>query len=294
MADNVTLNAGTGGPVMSTDDVGGGVQVQRVKVQFGVDGTGTDVSSTDPLPTKTQGDAAHDAAASGNPLLLGAYAKAAAPTNVSADADVARLWATLNGALCVNVTAAGALIPGDATNGLDVDVIRLGGSDVAHDAADAGSPHKVGFKASNALPTAVANADRANGISDLWGRQLTGHIDPAMQVTKGVNYTSTQTGAVIWDPTSGKKIAITSVVVGTYGTTAARFILWFGDNADSTYTAGTDQLLLAASFAPSATSKPGLVFTPAVPVFCTTADRELHITTDAGMSVDITVNGYEW
>ena len=166
--------------------------------------------------------------------------------------------------------------------------------DVAHDAADSGNPVKVGARAINAFPTAVANNDRTNNIADLFGRLLTSHIDPAQQVHKNANYTSTQTGAVVWDPTAGKKIAITSVVIGSYGTTAGRLIMWFGDAADTTYTAGTDQLLLAASYAPSTTAKPGTVFTPSVPVFCTTADRELHVTTDAAMSVDISVEGYEW
>ena len=49
MADNTTLNTGTGGDVMSTDDLGA-VKVQRVKVQFGVDGTAADVASFNPLP----------------------------------------------------------------------------------------------------------------------------------------------------------------------------------------------------------------------------------------------------
>ena len=71
------------------------------------------------------GDAAHDAAAAGNPVLIGGYASAAAPSNVSADADVVRAWHLRNGAYAVNITAAGALIPGDATNGLDVDVTRM-------------------------------------------------------------------------------------------------------------------------------------------------------------------------
>ena len=56
--------------------------------------------------------------------------------------------------------------------------------DVAHDAADSGNPVKIGGRAANALPTAVANADRANAITDLFGRQLTAHIDPAMAVHK--------------------------------------------------------------------------------------------------------------
>lgn len=49
MADNVNVTAGTG-TIIATDDVGGGVQVQRVKATFGVDGTATDVSATNPLP----------------------------------------------------------------------------------------------------------------------------------------------------------------------------------------------------------------------------------------------------
>jgi hypothetical protein len=165
---------------------------------------------------------------------------------------------------------------------------------IAHGTADAGNPVKIGAYAANALPTAEANADRVNALADLFGRLLTSHIDPAMQTWKSFNATTAQTGADVWDPSGGKKIAITSIVIGTYGTTAGRLILWFGDNADTTYSAGTDQLVLAASFAPSATSKPGLVFTPADPIFCTTADRELHITTDADLSVDVAVYGYEF
>jgi hypothetical protein len=166
---------------------------------------------------------------------------------------------------------------------------------IAHDAADSGYPVKVGSRAINALGTAVANNDRTDNVSDTFGRQLTGHIDPAMQVHKFVSVTTQQTGTDVWTPAAGKRIAVTSVILGSFGTTAARVILWFGDNADTTFTVGTDQVLCAASFAPSATAKPGLVYTPGVnPVFCTTADRELHLTTDAGISLDITVEGYEW
>jgi hypothetical protein len=49
MADNTTLNTGTGGDVIATDDIGG-VKHQRVKVEFGADGSATDVSSTNPMP----------------------------------------------------------------------------------------------------------------------------------------------------------------------------------------------------------------------------------------------------
>jgi hypothetical protein len=120
------------------------------------------------------------------------------------------------------------------------------------------------------------------------------HIDPAQQIHKAFNATSTQTGTDVWSPTSGKKIAVTSLIISMYGVVGGRAILWFGDNADTTYTAGTDQVLAILSGVPSAVVKPGLVYVPAVPVFCTTADRELHITTDAGISIDVIVEGYEW
>lgn len=49
MADNITLNAGSGGAVVAADDIGS-VWHQRVKVEFGADGSATDVSQANPLP----------------------------------------------------------------------------------------------------------------------------------------------------------------------------------------------------------------------------------------------------
>lgn len=70
------------------------------------------------------GDAAHDAGVAGNPLLMGGVSSAAAPTSVDADGDAVRAWYLRNGAQATVITAAGALIGGDATNGLDVDITR--------------------------------------------------------------------------------------------------------------------------------------------------------------------------
>lgn len=49
MSDNTQLNAGFGGDVIATDDVGG-VKYQRVKPAFGPDGEAVDVSASNPLP----------------------------------------------------------------------------------------------------------------------------------------------------------------------------------------------------------------------------------------------------
>lgn len=54
MADNVTLNSGSGGATLSTDDIAG-VHVQRVKIQTGADGAATDVSAANPLPVSDNG-----------------------------------------------------------------------------------------------------------------------------------------------------------------------------------------------------------------------------------------------
>lgn len=74
------------------------------------------------------GNVAHDGAMTANPIAVGGYASAAAPTSVSADGDVVRAWYIRNGSAAVTLTAAGALIGGDATNGIDVDVTRVTGT----------------------------------------------------------------------------------------------------------------------------------------------------------------------
>lgn len=55
MADNTTLNAGTGGDVIASDDIGG-VKYQRVKPSWGVDGAAVDTSALAPMPVEPYGD----------------------------------------------------------------------------------------------------------------------------------------------------------------------------------------------------------------------------------------------
>jgi hypothetical protein len=51
MADNTVLNTGNGGDTIATDDIGG-VKYQRVKVNYGADGSATDVSTANGLPVQ--------------------------------------------------------------------------------------------------------------------------------------------------------------------------------------------------------------------------------------------------
>jgi hypothetical protein len=55
MADNTTLNPGTGGDVIASDDIGG-VKFQRVKPAWGVDGSAVDTSEASPLPVAAYGE----------------------------------------------------------------------------------------------------------------------------------------------------------------------------------------------------------------------------------------------
>lgn len=54
MADNVELNAGTGGAILATDDVVG-VQFQKVKLDVGGDGATAPLSNANPLPVSDAG-----------------------------------------------------------------------------------------------------------------------------------------------------------------------------------------------------------------------------------------------
>jgi hypothetical protein len=108
-----------------------------------------------------EGTVAHDDPVSQNPSLVAGYASAAAPTSVSADGDLVRFWALRNGAQATVLTAAGALIGGDATNGLDVDVTRLS-VEVVDDAAFTPATSKVamvGFQADEGSTDSVDEGD---------------------------------------------------------------------------------------------------------------------------------------
>jgi hypothetical protein len=113
----VTISAGLAAPTLGTL---GAVLAS---------GSTTTVTQSTPanLNAAVIGSIAHDspAATSGLPLLIGGFASSTAPSNVSTNNDAVRGWFIPNGAQATVITAAGALVGGDATNGLDVDVTRI-------------------------------------------------------------------------------------------------------------------------------------------------------------------------
>lgn len=224
-------------------------------------------------------------------MLQGGVASAAAPTDVSADGDAVRAWHLRNGAHAVQVTAAGALIPGDATVGLRV---AASGGLVAHDAADAGNPIKIGGKARTSLASPVAAADRADAASDEYGRMLVAQFPLAMHKSVHLTYTTAQTGTTVIDPTAGTRIAVLAVTITTTSTTAGKITLWFGANGDTTYSQATDKAVEVVYVIPSATISPGLSKTYQVPVTSVAADDELHVTSSAAVNFDLVVHYVEF
>ena len=87
MADNTTINPGSGGDLIATDEIAG-IKYPRSKITLGADGQNDgDVSSSNPLPvtgtTSAVGNVAHDAADVGNPLKIGGRASTGAPLAVA-------------------------------------------------------------------------------------------------------------------------------------------------------------------------------------------------------------------
>jgi hypothetical protein len=199
----VSIDDGGNSITVDYATTGSGTATGALRVELPTNGTGvlatvgavTSITNT----VAVGGTAAADAAVSGNPVQGGGRASAAAPTDVSADGDAVPSWHLRNGAQAVNLTAAGALIGGDATNGLDVDITRnaalVAGSAVigkvgidqttpgttnlvmasgtaADDAAAVGGPVQSGGVAQTSDPAMVTAGDAAYSLHTIGHKQV--------------------------------------------------------------------------------------------------------------------------
>jgi hypothetical protein len=124
-------NLAADAPITARPLPGGGRASSAVPTAMSGDGDAVHVWLDRSGGTIVNGRDAHDAAldANTNPQLIGGRSSVAAPTDVSADGDAVRAWFLRNGAQAVVVTSASGIpIPGEATNGLDVDVTRVTGT----------------------------------------------------------------------------------------------------------------------------------------------------------------------
>lgn len=144
MADNVTLNAGSGGANVATDDIGG-VQYPRSKIVLGVDGVSDgDVSSSNPMPVG--GTVAENAAAAGAPVPAGGRYDATPRT--LGDGDRGEIALDADGAVQVSDGGNSLTIDGTVTANAGTGTFTVDGSGVTQPVSAASLP----------LPTGAATA----------------------------------------------------------------------------------------------------------------------------------------
>ena len=197
MADNTTLNAGTGGDVIATDDIAG-VKYQRIKISVGADGSATDNAATAPLhvrlsdgsasvdtlPVSNAGtfavqvtgsaltslqllddaikseDAAHSSGDAGIPAL--SVRNDSDTSLAGTTGDYTPLQVDSNGYLKVNVKAGGATGGTSATDDAAFTVASGSGTPImgvaSADAVDSGDVGVVGMTTTRSLKTVVTNS----------------------------------------------------------------------------------------------------------------------------------------
>lgn len=106
------------------------------------------------------------------------------------------------------------------------------------------------------------------------------------------NYAATQTSVAIRTTTAGKKFAVTDLTVSTDGTTAG-VVTIYDASGTTAFSAGTTPSIFRASFAPSATVKPGATKHFPVPYVSTTAGNNILVTITGITASYIQINGYE-
>lgn len=255
MADNTTLNTGTGGDVIGSDDIAG-VKFQRVKLIHGVDGTNDgDVAATNPLPVDMR-------EVVGTAMSVNAG---------NVDAGTQRV----------------VLASDQASVAVD--------GDTAHDAAEAGNPVSTGYNAAEFAadpPQVSADNDRVRGIATPQGIQwvLGGHPNI---VSREYMTTTAQTDDPIIDAVpAGSHIVVTAIeaLVVASGTTAPQVRIGFGAAsvpAEPASGASVDGIVLSH---PAIASNSGLVRGNGSAAIAIGADgAELRITNDVPTGGQITV-----
>lgn len=236
-----------------------------------------------------------------NPTNLGTAANSASTFNVDgANAVTIAISTTTTGTFIIEGTA-------DNTNWVALEVfdgtqdLWVSGQNITPTAGRVYQVLTQGYRQVRLRTVATLGATVAHFVTLSSAQQFLGGIDTGAAphnfgytlVHRDGEYTTAQTGAALWTPTTGRRFLVTDITISTGGTTAGIVTLWQGASADTTYTVGTDPVIFRGEFAPSATVKPGVVKSFNVPYISTTVDHILRVTTSAAMTIYVQVNGYE-
>jgi hypothetical protein len=108
--------------------------------------------------------------------------------------------------------------------------------------------------------------------------------DPYSLVHEGVQYTTTQTSAVLVAGGASEKLVVTQATITATGSDAGDMILYFGTGA---YSRGTSRAIHDGNFIPSTTISPGVVLPG--PFISGTNGDDLMVTTTGNIDVTISV-----
>ena len=160
-------------------------------------------------------------------------------------------------------------------------VTALTGGGVAHDSADSGNPHKVGFKAfspDGTTPgTAVAENDRSDAKCDLDGRLYVNPVHPVLWSYHLDTSTAQTDTSVKADPGDGFQIVVTSIIFSTGSATACN--IFFEEGASK----------VLGPWYLEAVAGRGVVWNGHKPI---TASTALTVTTSASIAQSLDVCGY--
>lgn len=248
MADNTTLNPGTGGDVIMTEQVGA-AKIPVSKIRLGAqDVDGGDVTVTNPFPveisdgvtvlgtsahplrTDPTGTTAQPISAASLPLPTGAATSANQPAP-----GQAAMAASLPVVIASNQSA--VPVSGTVTANIGTGTAAVAG-DVAAAATDSGNPVKIGGLAKTSNPTAVTDGQRVAAMFDKLGKQI---VVGAIRDLKGVQKTT------ITSSTSETTIvtAVASTFLDLYGLVIANTSATACNVTIKDATSGTTRAILA-------------------------------------------------
>lgn len=188
--------------------------IGKLAANSGVDIGDVDVTSD----VITGGAVAHDGVGTSvNPVLVGGYASAAAPTDVSADGDSTRLWTLRNGALAIQPTYAGVLqTTGNGASGTGVQRVTIANDSTGIIALTTGSA-QIGHLEANQS----SNVAQINGVTPLMGNgasgtgaqrvtianDSTGILAAVTSITNDVNELRKPSSSATYAPTNSTSVA---------------------------------------------------------------------------------------
>lgn len=186
MADNVQLDAGSGGAVIKTDD-DGTAHWQYVKLAFGADNTQTIVTTSAALPVKLAANSGVD---------VGDVDVTTLPATAAEGASLPSVFMVVAGDDGTDTQPIQLTTGGDLKITTDGETVVTAGV-AAHDAAVSGNPVLTGLEARNTVPTAVGNGDTVRAQADDFGRQVTIRSPRDLVVQNTVSLTVSTTMVLI-------------------------------------------------------------------------------------------------